>query len=225
MSPMGIVEKNLIAVNSIINDTLKASQKEANAANLIAVSKTIGQEAIEEALAAGQRLFGENRVQEAQEKWEDLKKTYPDIQLHLIGPLQTNKVSTAVGLFDVIQAIDRVKLAKAVARHMGQSGQRPQCFVQVNTGKEPQKAGILPEETDEFIQFCKFQLNLPIEGLMCIPPHEDEPSLHFGLLREIALRNNISELSMGMSADYKIAIQFGATYVRIGTSIFGSRTP
>ena len=222
---MELISKNLSAVNSVINNSLNVNRRQENSAKLIAVSKTKPRDLIEKALEAGQRLFGENRVQEAQEKWGDLKKTYPDIQLHLIGPLQTNKVSTAVGLFDVIQTIDRVKLAKAVARHMDQSGRRPQCFVQVNTGKELQKAGILPEETDEFIQFCKLQLHLPIEGLMCIPPHEDEPSLHFGLLREIALRNNISELSMGMSADYKIAIQFGATYVRIGTAIFGSRTP
>ena len=224
MRPLGIIEKNLNTVNCNINDTLKASQREEHTAKLIAVSKTKPQEQIKEALKAGQRLFGESRVQEAQEKWLSLKEKYPDTELHLIGPLQTNKASLAVSIFDVIQTIDRIKLAKAVARHINESGRRPQCFVQVNTGKEPQKAGILPEETDDFIRFCRSQLDLPIEGLMCIPPNADEPSLHFALLREIAQRNNIRELSMGMSADYKVGIQFGATYVRIGTAIFGSRT-
>jgi hypothetical protein len=221
---MRIVEKNLNAVNSIINDTLKASQKEINSVKLIAVSKTIQKEVIQEALVSGHRVFGENRVQESLEKWVSLKKIYSDVQLHLIGPLQTNKVSAAVSLFDVIHTIDRVKLAKAVAKHIHLSGRQLQCFVQVNTGKEPHKAGVVPEETDEFIQFCRSELDLPIEGLMCIPPISDEPSLHFSFLREIAIRNKIKELSMGMSADYKVGIQFGATYVRIGTAIFGSRT-
>ena len=223
MCPVGIIKDNLNVVNGIINDTLKANQRPQNTTKLIAVSKTKPRGLIEQALKAGQRLFGENRVQESEEKWIDLKKKYPDTELHLIGPLQTNKALIAVNLFDVIQTIDRIKLAKAVARHMNDTGRRPACFVQVNTGREPQKAGVLPEDADDFIQTCRSQLQLPIGGLMCIPPAVDEPALHFAFLREIAQRNNIRELSMGMSADYKVGIQFGATYIRVGTAIFGAR--
>ena len=223
MYPLGIIDKNLKAVKDIIDDTVAVNQRLENSVKLVAVSKTKPRDVIEQALKAGHRLFGENRVQETQKKWLDLKKIYPDTQLHLIGPLQTNKAALAVSLFDVIETIDRFKLAKAVARYINDTDRRPRCFIQVNTGKEPQKAGDLPEETDEFINICRTTLNLPVEGLMCIPPTNEEPALHFGFLREIAERNNIKELSMGMSADYETAIQFGATYVRVGTAIFGSR--
>ena len=221
---MGIIEKNLNAVKDIINITLTNHDRLKNDAKLVVVSKTKPINVIEEALKTGHRLFGENRVQEAEKKWLVLKNLYPDTKLHLIGPLQTNKAAAAVGLFDVIHTIDRLKLAQAVSRHIRHQKRKVRCFIQVNTGKEQHKNGIFPEDTDGFIKTCKSDLNLPIDGLMCIPPVNEEPALHFGLLREIAERNQITELSMGMSADYTTAIQFGATYVRIGTAIFGSRT-
>jgi len=170
-------------------------------------------------------VFGENRVQEAAEKWPALKQSHPDCILHLIGPLQTNKTKQAVELFDVIETLDRPKLARALATQAEKLGRVPALFVQVNTGEEPQKAGILPADADRFIAECRREFQLPVEGLMCIPPVEDEPSLHFMLLREIAARNGLSSLSMGMSADYEIAVRFGATHVRVGTAIFGPRQP
>ena len=224
MCPLGTIEDNLNVVNGIINDTLKANQRPQNTTKLIAVSKTKPPGLIEQALKAGQRLFGENRVQESEEKWIDLKKEYPDTELHLIGPLQTNKALIAVSLFDVIQTIDRIKLAKTVARHMNDTGRRPACFVQVNTGREPQKAGVLPEDADDFIQTCRSQLQLPIGGLMCIPPINEEPALHFSLLRKLVQRNGLKRLSMGMSSDFVSAITFGSTDVRVGSAIFGQRT-
>jgi len=217
------IDQNLKNVESSIIKAEKNNSRLPNSVNLVAVSKTKAPELITAALNAGHRRFGENRVQETKTKWIDLKKNFPDVQLHLIGPLQTNKAGLAVRLFDVIETIDRFKLAKAVARQMSAIDRRPDCFIQVNTGKEPQKAGVFPEDIGSFIKQCRSELQLPITGLMCIPPTDEEPALHFGLLREIAERNNIKELSMGMSADYKIAIQFGATYVRIGTAVFGPR--
>jgi len=177
------------------------------------------------ALAAGQRAFGENRVQEAEAKWPALTAAHPDARLHLIGPLQRNKVRRAVTLFDVIETVDRPKLARALADEMARAGRRPACFIEVNTGEEPQKDGVVPREADAFIRECREALGLPIEGLMCIPPVDEEPSLHFALLREIARRNGLAKLSMGMSADFEIAIAFGATHVRVGTAIFGPRAP
>jgi hypothetical protein len=188
------------------------------------VSKSHGAVAVAAAIAAGQRLFGENRVQEAVAKFTDLKAKTPDIELHLIGPLQTNKVKEAVALFDVIQTLDRPKLAQALGREMLRQGKRVRLFVEVNTGEERQKAGVLPAESDAFLEFCR-GCGLLIEGLMCIPPADEEPSLHFALLREIAQRQGLAGLSMGMSADYETAIRFGATHVRVGTAIFGARTP
>jgi pyridoxal phosphate enzyme (YggS family) len=223
MHPTGTIHKNLKTVQQAIDSALRENNRLENATKLIAVSKTRPQEVIEHALKAGQRLFGENRVQETEQKWVGLKKLYPDAQLHLIGPLQTNKAALAVSLFDVIETIDRLKLATAVSRHIKETGRKVLCFIQVNTGKELQKAGVFPEAADRFIETCRSTLNLSVEGLMCIPPTDEEPALHFALLRKIAERNNIKELSMGMSADYETAIQFGATYVRIGTAIFGSR--
>ncbi len=224
MTPLEAIDKNLNAVKQAIDGALRDNHRLENATKLVAVSKTKPRDVIERALKAGQRLFGENRVQETEQKWLDLKRLYPDTQLHLIGPLQTNKAAVAVSLFDVIETIDRLKLATAVSRHIKDTGRKIRCFIQVNTGEEHQKAGVFPAEADGFIQTCITTLNLPVDGLMCIPPTDEEPALHFGLLRKIAERNNIKELSMGMSADYETAIQFGATYVRIGRAIFGSRT-
>jgi pyridoxal phosphate enzyme (YggS family) len=219
------VAANLMEVRERVAAAARSHGRNPGDAALVAVSKTQPVESIELALAAGQRIFGENRVQEAAAKWPDLKRAWPDIELHLVGPLQTNKARDAVALFDVIESLDRPKLAQALAAEMARSGRRPACYVQVNTGEEPQKAGIAPATADDFIYHCRAELGLPIAGLMCIPPAGEEPSLHFALLREIAHRNGLSVLSMGMSADYEIAIAFGATHVRVGTAIFGERPP
>jgi len=191
---------------------------------LVAVSKTHPAAAVEAALAAGQTVFGENRVQEAQGKFLALKAAHPKLRLHLIGPLQTNKVRDALEVFDVIETLDRPKLARAVAKEAAKLGVMPACYVQVNTGEEPQKAGIAPAEADAFIAECR-ALGLKVAGLMCIPPVEEEPALHFAFLREIARRNGLAGLSMGMSGDYETAVRFGATVVRVGTGIFGARPP
>ena len=190
---------------------------------LVAVSKTHPAERVRIVLAAGQRVFGENRVQEAMAKFPALKDEHPDLRLHLIGPLQTNKVKEAVALFDAIESVDRPKLAAALAEQMAKSGRRPDCYIQVNTGAEPQKAGILPAEADAFIRACRETHGLPLKGLMCIPPVEEAASIHFALLREIARRNGLPELSMGMSGDFEEAVRFGATLVRVGSAIFGAR--
>jgi pyridoxal phosphate enzyme (YggS family) len=209
-----------------IRARIAAAQAEAGAAprvELIAVSKTHPAEAVQAALQAGQRVFGENRVQEAAAKFPALRGAYPDLKLHLIGPLQTNKVRQAVETCDAIQTVDRDRLAEALAAEMAKQGRRPDLFIQVNTGEEPQKAGIPPAEADGFIRRCREELRLPIVGLMCIPPAEEHPAPHFALLREIARRHDLAQLSMGMSGDYETAIRFGATHVRIGTAIFGRR--
>jgi pyridoxal phosphate enzyme (YggS family) len=190
---------------------------------LVAVSKFHTQLAVREALAAGHRTFGENRVQEAAEKYPALRAAFPDIRLHLIGPLQTNKVRQAVSLFDVIETLDRPKLAAALAKEAVHVGRTIDVLVQVNTGEEPQKAGILPAEADEFIESCRNTPGLNLRGLMSIPPHGEEPAMHFALLSELAKRHGLNQLSMGMSGDFEIAIRFGATHVRIGTAIFGAR--
>jgi pyridoxal phosphate enzyme (YggS family) len=201
----------------------KAAGRDPASIELLAVSKTQGPEPIEQAIAAGQSAFGENRVQEAAAKYPPLKARYPNLRLHLIGPLQTNKARDAVRLFDVIETLDRPRLAEALAAAMQKEGRRPQVFVQVNTGEETQKGGVAPAEADRFITEARERWNLPIVGLMCIPPVDEEPSLHFALLREIGRRNGLTRLSMGMSADYESAIRFGATEIRIGTVIFGER--
>lgn len=192
---------------------------------LVAVSKTHPAERIEPLLKAGHRLFGENRVQEAGEKWPGLRRVYPDLKLHLIGPLQTNKVREAVALFDVIETIDREKLARALAVEMGCSGKKLECLIQVNTGEESQKAGVLPAEADRLIGLCRDELGLKVTGLMCIPPADDDPARHFDMLAALAARHGLPGLSMGMSGDYPVAIAHGATYVRVGTAIFGKRPP
>ncbi|HJM92097.1 MAG TPA: YggS family pyridoxal phosphate-dependent enzyme [Alphaproteobacteria bacterium] len=216
---------NLAEVQALIAAAAQAAGRSAGEVVLVAVSKTQGAEDILPVIQAGQRLFGENRVQEAQGKWPDLKAAHPDLRLHLIGPLQTNKVKDAVALFDVIETVDRPKLARVLAKEMAKQDRRLDCFIQVNTGEEEQKAGIWPEDADAFIALVRDELGLSVRGLMCIPPVEEECSLHFALLREIAQRNGLEGLSMGMSADYEVAIQFGATLVRVGTAIFGARKP
>ena len=218
----GLAER-LGLVKDRIAAAARAVGRDAADVTLVAVSKTHDAAAISTAIAAGQRVFGENRVQEAQGKYPALKAAHPELVLHLIGPLQTNKVKEAVALFDVIETVDRPKLADALAREMERTARRPRCFIQVNTGEEPQKAGVLPAATDAFVAECRDRWRLPIVGLMCIPPLDQEPSPHFALLREIARRHGLTELSMGMSADYEIAIRLGATYVRVGTAIFGER--
>ena len=200
----------------------EAAQRMADGVDLIAVSKGHPVEAVRAALAAGQRSFGENRVQEAKRKFAALRAD-ADLELHLIGPLQTNKAREAVALFDVIHSVDRANLAEALAAEVARAGRAPKLFVQVNTGEEPQKAGVAPRETLAFARRCVEALGLKIAGLMCIPPEHEEPSLHFALLAKLARDAGLSGLSMGMSADYETAVRLGATHVRVGTAIFGAR--
>jgi len=216
---------NLAGLRDRIILAAKAASRDPIGVTLVAVSKTQDETAIAAALALGQRVFGENRVQEAAAKFPALKIRYPDLELHLIGPLQTNKAEDAVRLFDWIETLDRPRLAEALAKAMAKTGRRISCLVQVNTGKEAQKAGIAPEAVDEFIRDCRARLKLPVLGLMCIPPAHENPAPHFALLAAIAKRNGLTELSMGMSADFETAISAGATFVRIGTAIFGARAP
>lgn len=197
--------------------------RELEAVTLVAVSKTKPAEAILPALEAGQVDFGENYVQEATAKWPALRERFPQTRLHMIGPLQSNKAREAVALFDVIHSLDRESLAKELSREIERAGKAPKLIVQVNTGAEPQKGGVLPGEVDAFLELCRSRYGLMIAGLMCIPPAEDQPSPHFALLAKIAKRNDLAILSMGMSADYEAAIQLGSTHVRVGSAIFGAR--
>jgi pyridoxal phosphate enzyme (YggS family) len=222
MSKPDSVSSALHAVLSDIDSAARASGRDEAEVKLVAVTKTVPQDVIEQAIKLGQRRFGENRVQEAKSKYPALLTRYPDLELHLIGPLQSNKVRDAVELFDVIESLDRPKLAAALAAEFKRSGRRPRLLVQVNTGEEPQKAGVLPAETQSFVAQCRDE-GLVIDGLMCIPPVDEEPSLHFALLAKLATRLGLKELSMGMSGDFAKAIAFGATYVRVGTAIFGAR--
>ena len=217
------VAANLAAVKARMAAAARAAGRPAEDVALVAVSKTHGAARIRAALVAGHRVFGENRVQEAETKWPALRADYPDVRLHLIGPLQRNKVKRAVQLFDAIETVDRASLARTLAEEMARAGRRPACFIEVNTGEEAQKSGVLPVDLDRFVRECRETYDLPLEGLMCIPPVGEEPSLHFGLLAEMARRNGLGGLSMGMSADFEIAIAFGATLVRVGTAIFGPR--
>jgi len=219
----GIIAANLAAVRQRIALAARAADRSLESVTLVAVSKTHLAASVRVALMAGHRVFGENRVQEAQGKYPQLREEFPDLALHLIGPLQTNKVRDAVANFDVIESVDRPRLAHALAKEMEHCGRRPPCLIEVNTGEEPQKAGIMPSDADAFILECREQLGLPIIGLMCVPPLDEEPAPHFALLRQIARRNGLDILSMGMSADFEKAIRFGATHVRIGTAIFGAR--
>ena len=213
----------LPAVEQDIARACEHARRDRSSVTLIAVSKTFDAAAIAPVIAAGQRVFGENRVQEAKAKWPGLMSAYPDIALHLIGPLQSNKAREAVALFDAIHSVDRPSICEALAKEIDSQKRRPQLFVQLNTGEEPQKAGVAPAEADAFIASCREKYGLPISGLMCIPPVDDAPAPHFALTAKIAERNGLKGLSMGMSADFAIAIQFGATHVRVGSAIFGHR--
>ena len=217
------IADNIDIVRAAIAKAAGAAERDPEAVTLIAVGKVQPFERVEAALMAGQRVFGENRVQEAKGKWPDFRDRYEGIELHLIGPLQTNKVREAIELFDVIQTVDRPKLARELAKEMEKQGRRLDCYIQVNTGEEEQKAGVAPGEADAFIADCRDALGLNVVGLMCIPPVDDTPALHFAMLREIAKRNGIANLSMGMSGDFETAVEIGATHVRVGTAIFGAR--
>lgn len=214
---------SLKAVTERIARAATDAGRQAGDITLIAVSKTHGAAAIEPLLDAGQQHFGENRVQEAQGKWPALKDAWPDTVLHLIGGLQTNKVSDAVALFDVIHSVDRPKLARTLAREMDAQDRRLPCFIQVNTGEEDQKGGVLPSEAEDLIRLCREDLDLPVAGLMCIPPLEDEPAPHFAFLARLAAEAGLEGLSMGMTADFETAVRLGATHVRVGTALFGPR--
>ena len=217
------VVTNLNEVRARIAAAEKAASRPAGSVDLVAVSKTFGAEDIRPVLEAGQRVFGENRVQEAEAKWPALREAFDGIDLHLIGPLQSNKAKEAVALFDVIETVDREKLAAELAREMTRQGRTPRLYVQVNTGLEPQKAGIDPREAVAFVTRCRDVHGLAIEGLMCIPPADENPGPHFALLEKLAGEAGLARLSMGMSGDYETAIHFGATSVRVGSAIFGAR--
>ena len=212
----------LAQVKSEIAKAAEYCGRKADDVTLVAVSKTHPAAEILPLLQAGHRVFGENRVQEAAEKFPALREQYPDLKLHLIGGLQTNKVKEAVALFDVIETVDRVELAEKLAAEMEKQGRNLPCFVQVNTGEEPQKGGVVPRETISLVEKCR-ELGLNVVGLMCIPPVDDEPSPHFAFLKKLARQAGVKELSMGMSGDYPLAVQQGATFVRVGTAIFGAR--
>jgi pyridoxal phosphate enzyme (YggS family) len=214
------------ALASVEYDIFRAcneARRDRASVTLIAVSKTFNADVITPVIEAGQRVFGENRVQEAKAKWPGLMSAYPGLALHLIGPLQSNKAKEAVALFDAIHSVDRPSICEALAKEIESQKRRPELFVQLNTGEEPQKAGIAPSDADGFIASCRDKYGLSVSGLMCIPPVNDAPAPHFALTAKIAARNGLKNLSMGMSADFAIAIQFGATHVRVGSAIFGKR--
>jgi PLP dependent protein len=215
--------KALESVGARIASAAEKAKRDPRSIHLVAVTKTFGAEHIEPVLAAGHRRFGENRVQEAKGKWPALRESYPDVELHLIGSLQSNKAKEAVALFDAIHTVDRPKIAQAIAAEMAKQGRRPKLFIEVNTGEESQKAGVLPREAPGLLHLCRDELKLEIAGLMCIPPHDEEPAIHFAFLAKLAGELGLAELSMGMSADFETAIAFGATYVRVGSQIFGER--
>lgn len=223
--PDAEVKDNLAHVNSLIRAACQKAGRDPDTVTLVAVSKTHDADRVRDALEAGQRVFGENRVQEAEGKWPGLRQAFPDIILHLIGPLQTNKIKHALNIFDVIETVDREKLARVLAREMAAEGKKLPIFIQVNTGEEPQKAGVAPSEVDAFVALCRDELHLDVKGLMCIPPVDEEPALHFALLAKLAQRNGLQGLSMGMSGDFETAIECGATHIRVGTAIFGTRPP
>lgn len=213
----------LASVEAEIVRACRDARRERSSVTLVAVSKTFDADAITPVIAAGQQVFGENRVQEAQRKWPELIAAHPGLALHLIGPLQSNKAKEAVALFDAIHSVDRPSLCEALAREIDRQNRRPSLFVQINTGEEPQKAGVTPSDADDFIARCRGTHGLTISGLMCIPPMDDAPAPHFALTAKIARRNGLKQLSMGMSADFAIAIALGATHVRVGSAIFGTR--
>ena len=220
---VNVLETPLATVRDQIARACAEARRDPASVTLVAISKTFGADAIEPVIAAGQRVFGENRVQEAKAKWPALKQYHGGIELHLVGSLQSNKAKEAVALFDAIHSVDRPSLAEALAKEIARQGRTPSLFVEVNTGAEPQKAGVLPEETDAFVKACRERYGLSIAGLMCLPPAHEPPAPHFALTAKIARRNGLSLLTMGMSADFPLAIEFGATHVRVGTAIFGER--
>lgn len=215
---------SLREIHSRIDIAAKAANRDPASITLVAVSKTYGEELVLPVIESGQRVFGENRVQEAKTKWPPIQARVPGLQLHLIGPLQSNKVADAVELFDAIHTVDRPKIAEAIAAEVQKQGRCPKLFVQVNTGEEPQKSGIPPQMTAAFVNICRNKLELPITGLMCIPPVDEEAALHFGLLAKLAAENGLPNLSMGMSDDFETAIALGATHIRVGSAIFGARS-
>jgi pyridoxal phosphate enzyme (YggS family) len=215
----------ITAVREDIARACRDARRDPTSVTLVAVSKTFAAEAIEPVIAAGQRVFGENRVQEAKAKWPTLMARHSGIELHLIGSLQSNKAKEAVALFDAIHSVDRASLAKALAKEIARQKRQPLLFVEINTGAEAQKSGVLPQEADAFLAACRDRYGLAVSGLMCIPPHDEAPAPHFALTAKIAGRNGLKFLSMGMSADFPAAIAFGATHVRVGTAIFGTRPP
>ncbi|MFL0691014.1 MAG: YggS family pyridoxal phosphate-dependent enzyme [Agrobacterium tumefaciens] len=217
------VEERLQDVLGKITKAAQEAGREPDSISLVAVSKTFDAEHIRPTIAKGQRVFGENRVQEAQGKWPDLKAETPDLELHLIGPLQSNKAADAVALFDVIETVDREKIARALAEETKRQGRSIRFYIQVNTGLEPQKAGIAPDDVGSFVTLCRDELAMQVEGLMCIPPVDENPGPHFALLAKLAEESGLSKLSMGMSGDFETAIGFGATSVRVGSAIFGTR--
>ena len=219
-----LIETPLTKVRDQIARACVDAGRDPASVTLVAISKTFGANAIEPVIAEGQRVFGENRVQEAKAKWPSLKERHGGIELHLVGALQSNKAKDAVALFDAIHSLDRPSLAEALAKEISKQGRRPTLFVEVNTGGEAQKSGVLPEETDAFVKACRESYGLQLAGLMCLPPADEPPAPHFALTAKTARRNNLALLSMGMSADFALAIAFGATHVRVGTAIFGERS-
>lgn len=225
MTVFNDIKANFALINGTLDKTAREAGRDTGSVRLVAVSKTQPPEKIEAALATGHRLFGENRVQEAQARWTPLRPLYPDLCLHLIGGLQTNKAREAVALFDAIETVDRPKLADALAAEMAKQGRYLPCFLQVNTGEEPQKGGVLPAELEALYTHATKNAGLQVTGLMCIPPADGSPVFHFGLLAAWAKRLGLADLSMGMSGDYEDAIRLGATYVRVGSALFGARSP
>jgi hypothetical protein len=223
MNATTVVDTPLARVRAEIARACAQAGRAPGSVTLVAISKTFGADAIEPVIAAGQRVFGENRVQEAKAKWPALKERHPGIELHLVGPLQSNKTREAVALFDAIHSIDRPSLCEALAKEIARQGRAPILFVEINTGAEPQKSGVLPQAADAFLRDCRERYGLAIAGLMCIPPAEEAPAPHFALTAKIARRNGLALLSMGMSADFALAIELGATHVRVGTAVFGQR--
>ncbi|MBT3357998.1 MAG: YggS family pyridoxal phosphate-dependent enzyme [Rhodospirillales bacterium] len=219
------IATNIAAVNDRIAQAAAEAGRDPQTIELVAISKTKPDELIRAAIGAGHKVFGENRVQEVESKWPAIKADHADVQLHLVGPLQRNKLKRAVALCDVIETVDREKLVRGLVDEMAATGRVVDCLIQVNTGEEPQKAGILPARIDEFVEMCRKDYELPVAGLMCIPPFDDEPAFHFALLAEMARRNGLEKISMGMTGDFETAIRFGATHVRVGTAIFGARAP
>ncbi len=220
--PAGIATA-LAEVRREIAASAASAERAPGDVTLVAVSKTQPVASLKAALATGQRVFGENRVQEAAAKWPELRADHPGLELHLIGPLQTNKVKEAVALFDVIETVDRPKLAAALATELARAPKHLRCYIEINTGAEPQKAGVDPADLETLLALCRNDYKLPVTGLMCIPPQDEDPALHFALLADLARRHQLSEISMGMSGDFPLAIRFGATHVRVGTAIFGTR--